>query len=578
MSLTHHFTDEKITTKYAIDRNSKKFVVQTKETSEMSEPVAATSSPQVPLIRVAGVTKRFGGVQALRGVNLEVLPGEVHALLGENGAGKSTLIKILSGVHAYDEGSIEIAGEKVAFDSPAKSRDAGVAVVYQDLSLVESLSVAANLMLGREPRTRLGFVKKRQLMAVVGDFLKAHGIPLDPRTPVGSLPFAYRQMTEICKALMGDVRILILDEPTSALTGGEEQILFDAIHAVTARGVGVIYVTHRLNEVFRISQRVTVFRDGMNVGMFSTAQTNMKELVGAIVGPGHAALHARESTAVGLPGEAPVLERTGAVVHGTDAPNVPVLTLSKVSNDRLHDVDLTVRRGEIHGLAGLIGSGRTEILQTIFGIRPVSTGTVTLDGEPGSRMTPAEAIQRGVALVPEDRHVQGLVLDHSIERNLTLPRLPHFSRWGWLRSQAALQQARDSMKHLAVKAPGPATYVKFLSGGNQQKVVFAKWNHPRPKLLMLDEPTVGVDVGAREEIYGVVHDAAQAGTGILVVSSDLDELLRLCDRVSIVMDGCIVRTIERADLRNAEELHHLIQLSRSSNESPKGTSFGTHAT
>ena len=213
----------------------------------MSEPVAAASSPQVPLIRVAGVTKRFGGVQALRGVNLEVLPGEVHALLGENGAGKSTLIKILSGVHAYDEGSIEIAGERVAFDSPAQSRAAGVAVVYQDLSLVESLSVGANLMLGREPRTRLGFVKKRQLMAMVTDFLRAHGIPLDARTPVGSLPFAYRQMTEICKALMGDVRILILDEPTSALTGGEEQILFDAIRTVTSRGVGVIYVTHRLN-------------------------------------------------------------------------------------------------------------------------------------------------------------------------------------------------------------------------------------------------------------------------------------------------------------------------------------------
>jgi ribose transport system ATP-binding protein len=556
MSLTHHFTDEKITTKYASNRRTKNFVVQTKETSEMSEPVAAASSPQAPLIRVAGVTKRFGGVQALRGVNLEVLPGEVHALLGENGAGKSTLIKILSGVHAYDEGSIEIAGEKVAFDSPAKSRDAGIAVVYQDLSLVESLSVAANLMLGREPRTRLGFVKKRELMATVSEFLKAHGIPLDPRTPVGSLPFAYRQMTEICKALMGDVRILILDEPTSALTGGEEQILFDAIHAVTARGVGVIYVTHRLNEVFRISQRVTVFRDGLNVGMYSTAETNMKQLVGAIVGPGHAALDARERTAAGLAGDAP----TSGASWELEA---PVLTLSKVSNDRLHDVDLIVRRGEIHGLAGLIGSGRTEILQTIFGLRAVVSGAITLDDQPRSRMTPARAIQLGVALVPEDRHVEGLVLDHSIERNLTLPRLPRFSRWGWLRSQAALQQARDSMKQLAVKAPGPATYVKFLSGGNQQKVVFAKWNHPRPKLLMLDEPTVGVDVGAREEIYGVVHDAARAGTGVLVVSSDLDELLRLCDRISLVVDGRIVRTIERTDLRSAEELHHLIQLSRS---------------
>jgi len=539
----------------------------------MSEPVAAASSPQVPLIRVAGVTKRFGGVQALRGVNLEVLPGEVHALLGENGAGKSTLIKILSGVHAYDEGSIEIAGERVAFDSPAQSRAAGVAVVYQDLSLVESLSVGANLMLGREPRTRLGFVKKRQLTAMVNDFLRAHGIPLDARTPVGSLPFAYRQMTEICKALMGDVRILILDEPTSALTGGEEQILFDAIRTVTSRGVGVIYVTHRLNEVFRISQRVTVFRDGLNVGMFPTAQTDMKQLVAAIIGPGHAALHARERTAVGSASNVPAVGKENVAVAAQ-----PILALSKVGNDRLRDVDLTVCKGEIHGLAGLIGSGRTEILETIFGLRVVDTGSIVIDDQALSRITPAQAIKLGVALVPEDRHVQGLVLDHSIERNLTLPRLPQFSRWGWLRSQAAVQQAQNSMKKLAVKAPGSSTYVKFLSGGNQQKVVFAKWDHPRPKLLLLDEPTVGVDVGAREEIYGVVQDAARAGTGVLVVSSDLDELLRLCDRISIVVDGRIVNTLDRALLGNAEALHHLIQLSRSTTESPKGTSFGAHAT
>jgi ribose transport system ATP-binding protein len=538
--------------------------MQTKETSEMSEPVAAASSPQVPLIRVAGVTKRFGGVQALRGVNLEVLPGEVHALLGENGAGKSTLIKILSGVHAYDEGSIEIAGKRVAFESPAQSRAAGVAVVYQDLSLVESLSVGANLMLGREPRTRLGFVKKRQLMAMVNDFLRAHGIPLDARTPVGSLPFAYRQMTEICKALMGDVRILILDEPTSALTGGEEQILFDAIRTVTSRGVGVIYVTHRLNEVFRISQRVTVFRDGLNVGMFPTAETDMKQLVTAIIGPGHAALHARERTATGSAGDLPA-QANQARKNVAEAAQ-PVLTLSKVGNDRLRDVDLIVGKGEVHGLAGLIGSGRTEILETIFGLRAVDTGSIVIDDQAMSRITPALAIKLGVALVPEDRHVQGLVLDHSIERNLTLPRLPQFSRWGWLRSQAAVQQAQSSMKKLAVKAPGSSTYVKFLSGGNQQKVVFAKWDHPRPKLLLLDEPTVGVDVGAREEIYGVIQDAARAGTGVLVVSSDLDELLRLCDRISIVVDGRIVNTLDRAHLGNAEALHHLIQLSRSSIE------------
>src|ERR1700690_4563974 len=256
-----------------------------------------TGSLDTPLVRVQGMTKSFGGVRALRGVSLEVKAGEVHALLGENGAGKSTLIKVLSGVHSFDSGAIEIDGAPVTFNNPAESRKAGIAVVYQDLSLVESLSVGANLMLNREPTTRFGFLKKRELMAEAEDFNKQHNIPLDPRATVGSLPFAYRQMTEICKALMGDVRVLILDEPTSALTGGEEQILFDAIRTVTERGVGVIYVTHRLNEVFRISQRVTVFRDGLNVGMFPTAETDMKQLVTAIIGPGHAALHARGRTA-----------------------------------------------------------------------------------------------------------------------------------------------------------------------------------------------------------------------------------------------------------------------------------------
>ncbi|WP_027777101.1 sugar ABC transporter ATP-binding protein [Paraburkholderia caledonica] len=543
----------------------------------MSEPVALASSPRTPLIRVAGVTKRFGGVQALRRVDLEVLPGEVHALLGENGAGKSTLIKILSGVHAYDEGVIEISGERVVFDSPAQSREAGVAVVYQDLSLVESLSVGANLMLGREPRTRLGFVKNRQLMATVSAFLTSHGIPLDPRTPVGALPFAYRQMTEICKALMGDVRVLILDEPTSALSGGEEQILFDAIRTVTARGVGVIYVTHRLNEVFRIAQRVTVFRDGANAGMFPVAETDMKRLVAAIVGPKHAALQAKANAVEGTGG--PVDTATSpSTSAAASASTTPALNMSCVCNGRLQDVDLNVEQGEIHGLAGLIGSGRTEILETIFGLRGIESGTIAIEGKARSQLKPAEAIKLGVALVPEDRHLEGLVLDHSIERNLTLPRLPQFSRWGWLRSQAAVSQAKIAMQAFSVKAPGASTPVRLLSGGNQQKVVFAKWNHPRPRLLLLDEPTVGVDVGAREEIYGVIQQAARDGTGVLVVSSDLDELLRLCDRISIVADGRIVKTVARASLANAEALHHLLQLSRSSTESREGTPHGAHAT
>ncbi|AZO44313.1 sugar ABC transporter ATP-binding protein [Mesorhizobium sp. M7D.F.Ca.US.005.01.1.1] len=521
----------------------------------MIEQSSISPSSEAPLLRVEGVRKRFGGVNALRGVSLEIQSGEVHALLGENGAGKSTLIKILSGVHVHDGGSIEIEGKPVSFASPGQSRNAGVAVVYQDLSLVESLTVADNLLLGREPKTRLGFLKKRQLVAQAEAFLKSQNIPLNARAMVGSLPFAYRQMTEIAKALMGDVRLLILDEPTSALTDDEEKILFEAIRAVAARGVGVIYVTHRLNEVFRISNRVTVFRDGQNAGTFVTSQTNMRQLVGAIVGPDHAVLKADSATA----GQSAPPARHGSAEK-------PVLELTDVSNDRLDRTDLALRSGEIHGLAGLIGSGRTEILQTIFGLRPVQSGEASLDGVSLKGTDPAAAIRQGIALVPEDRHVQGLVLEHSIERNLTLPRLPYFSRLGWLQRRSASEHANAAMRRLAVKAPGTLTLVKNLSGGNQQKVVFGKWNEPRPRVLLLDEPTVGVDVGAREEIYGVIRAAATAGSGVLLVSSDLSELLQLCDRISIVVDGRITRTISRAEFGSAEDLHHLIQLSQPSEE------------
>jgi ribose transport system ATP-binding protein len=499
---------------------------------------------------VNGINKRFGGVRALRDVNLEVRAGEVHALLGENGAGKSTLIKILSGVHALDSGAIEIAGRPVAFDSPAKSRDAGIAVVYQDLSLVESLSVADNLLLGREPRMRFGFVRKRELMAQAKAFLAELGISLDTKAAVGSLPFAYRQMTEIAKALMGEVRLLILDEPTSSLTSDEVRILFDAIGKVTRRGVGVIYVTHRLNEVFEISQRVTVLRDGANAGTFVTADTDMKRLVNAIVGTDRLAPAASRAES--------------AAMRSFD--RSPVLSLSGVSNDRLRAVDLSVLKGEIHGLAGLIGSGRTEILETVFGLRPLERGTCEIEGRRWQPKGPADAIDQGIALVPEDRHVQGLVLDHSIERNVTLSRIPYFSRWGWMQQRAAARRAEAAVVKLAVKAESASSLVRTLSGGNQQKVVFGKWNDPRPSLLLLDEPTVGVDVGAREEIYGVIRNAVRDGTGVLVVSSDLVELIELCDRISVIVDGRVARTLLRGEIDDAEELHHLLQMYQASGQ------------
>ena len=390
-------------------------------------------------------------------------------------------------------------------------------------------------------------------MAEAEDFLKRHNIPLDPRATVGSLPFAYRQMTEICKALMGRVRVLILDEPTSALSSDEEQILFDAVATVVRQNVGVIYVTHRLNEVFRISDRVTVLRDGVNVGTFNTAETDMKTLVAAIVGPKHATVEAKAV----LKGEAPHAGQPPVTSNERE-----LLALSGVVNDRLHGVDLTLMDGQIHGLAGLIGSGRTEILETIFALRPIEKGELRLGGAAQQMRGPAEAIERGIALVPEDRQGQGLVLDHSIERNFSLPRLPHFSWASWVRRGAETEETEAAINRLSIKAPGPSTRVRNLSGGNQQKVVFAKWNNERTRILLLDEPTVGVDVGAREEIYGLIREAAQSGAGILVASSDLSELILLCDRISVVVDGRVIATLRRDEFGDAEHLHQFIQISQ----------------
>lgn len=527
----------------------------TSEAGRINAGTVTVKANDETLVKVTQVSKSFGGVHALRGVDLEVKAGEVNALLGENGAGKSTLIKIVAGVMTADDGSIEIAGRAHSFKSPAESRAAGLAVVYQELSLVPSLSVAANLFLGREPRNRLGLVNRGKLLRDAEEFLTSYGFPLDPKARVSDLPFAYRQMTEISKALIGDVSVLVLDEPTSALTAGEEEILFSAVERVTARGVGVIYVTHRLKEVFRISQRVTILRDGRNAATMLTRDVDMDTLVAEIVGPNHHSLRPPVAD-----GDASSQPRGGHAISST-AP--PTLQLTAVTNDRLRGVDLTVTEGEIHGLAGSIGSGRTEILETVFGLRKAKSGTIAMGGKPVKIVSPYDAIAKGIALAPEDRHKEGVILDQTIEQNLALPRLKALTKYGWFLRQASKKQAELSMKTLSIKAPGSSALVKNLSGGNQQKVVFAKWFPPVPKLLLLDEPTVGVDVGAREEIYGVVRDIARSGSAVLVASSDLVELMILCDRISIVADGRVVATVSRSDLVREDDLHRLVQQSQS---------------
>jgi ribose transport system ATP-binding protein len=502
---------------------------------QQQEPDRAT-----PLIEFRNISKSFGAVKALRDVSFDLMPGEVHALLGQNGAGKSTLIKILAGVQAKDGGSIRISGQEQDFRTPAGARGAGIAIVYQELSLVPDMSVADNMFLSREPH-RFGFADRARIQREAKAFLDSHGFALDPRAIVRSLPFAYRQLTEIAKALLGDIRILVLDEPTSSLSAGEEATLFSAIAEVRRKGVGVIYVTHRLGEVFRLAQRVTVLRDGRNVETFRTSESDIPSLVSAIVGP--------KTT---LPPAAPAAPRKAVA-------GPPLVVLREVSNERLSHVDLEVFPGEILGLGGMIGSGRTEILETIFGLRRVRQGAYLLKGRPVNLRDPVDAIRNGIALVPEDRHLQGLVLDHSIERNLAMPRLPGLTRAGVFLRGLAKSRADQTMRDLSIKAPDIATPVKALSGGNQQKVVFGKWRNPTPDVLLLDEPTVGVDVGAREQIYALIRDAAANGSAVLVVSSDLGELAMLCDRIAVVANNTVKAVVNRAEIGSEEQLHHIVQ-------------------
>ncbi|GAB6987242.1 sugar ABC transporter ATP-binding protein [Nocardioides pyridinolyticus] len=507
-----------------------------------------------PLVDLRDITVSFGAVKALRGVSFDLRPGEVHALLGQNGAGKSTLIKVLSGVNQRDGGEVLIHGKETNFRSAQDSRDSGIAMVYQDLSLIPSMSVASNLFLGREPHGGTTLVRNRSIQAAAQKYLTQQGFPIKASARVDSLPFAYRQLTEIAKALMGDIKILVLDEPTSALSAGEEEILFNTVADVTKRGVGVIYVTHRLQEVFRISDRVSVLRDGRNVGTHDTSEITMEKLVSEIVGPGHER----------MAGDALSVEegdRRSAFQDNSSARSAasPVIELRGVRNSRLNGVDLKVRPGEILGLAGMVGSGRTEILETMFGLRKADEGEVLFEGKSVRWRKPHQAIAAGVALVPEDRHLEGLVLEDTIAANIAMPRLPHLTRGGMFAKGEAQRRAKKAVADLNVKAPGIHTRLQNLSGGNQQKVVFGKWLTPEPRLLLLDEPSVGVDVGARDEIYGIIRRFARNGCAVVVVSSELVELQLLCDTLAVVHDGRVTTCVRSSEVQGEERLHHLVQ-------------------
>jgi ribose transport system ATP-binding protein len=476
------------------------------------------------LLTVRGVVKEFPGVRALDGVDLEVAPGEVHCLLGQNGAGKSTLIKVLSGAHRADEGEIHWQGAPVAFGTPIAALRAGLATIYQELDLVDGLSVAENIFLGHEPAT-LGFSKRGEMNEAARALLARLGHPdIRPTREVGALPAAGKQVVSMARALSHHARLIIMDEPSAVLDSGEVENLFRVIRQLTADGVAVVYISHRLDEIRVIGDRVTVLKDGRTVAVGLPARTTpTAEVVRLMTG---------RNVEYAFP-QAPA-----APAERTEILRVEGLT----RRGEFEDVSFTVAAGEIVGLAGLVGSGRSEIVETVYGARKASAGRVEVDGKalrPGS--VPA-AIRAGLGLAPEERKSQGLLLHEPVYRNVSVSSLSRFTRGGFVLSAKEMAEATRVAEQLDVRPADPRRIMRTLSGGNQQKVVLARWLLRGCRLLILDEPTRGVDVGARTEIYRLVRQLADSGVGVLMVSSEIPEVLGLSDRVLVVREGRVVHT------------------------------------
>jgi len=488
-----------------------------------------------PILEVSRVSKSFGGIAALVDVDFDLRAGEVHALVGENGAGKSTLMKILAGVHVDYDGVIRLAGAQVRFAGVQDAERAGVAIIHQELDLVPELSAADNIFLGREPLIAGTIVDRRRIVRAAEALLRRLGIAIDPQSRVADLRVGEQQLVEIAKALSLDARILMMDEPTSALSTSECETLFKVVRQLAAAGVAIIFTSHRIDEVVALANRVTVLRDGRRVLTAPIEGLSSNAIISAMVGRTLVSTH-----------------REPVAVEGAPVLSVRNLTLDMVGprgwRRVLHGVSFDLRRGEILGIGGLLGSGRTEILESIFGAaRGWRTGDIAIDGEPVAIGSPAEACRLGVALVTEDRKARGLLLASTVRDNMALPSVGALSRFGvrGFAREAAL--AEDMVERLSVRCNDVDQIVSTLSGGNQQKVVIGKWLATEPRVLLLDEPTRGIDVGAKQEIYQLVFQLAAHGLGIVTVSSEMPELLLLSDRVLVMCEGRQTAILSRAE-------------------------------
>ena len=494
-----------------------------------ADPVRGAGPPHTapesePVLRLVGITKRFPAVTALSGVDFDVRAGEVHALLGENGAGKSTLMKILDGMHRADEGHIYLDGQMIDPANPLEAKHQGIVLIHQELSLVPQMTVAENIFLGSLPSAWLGRLDRKTLFARTQVILDRLELDLRPNIKVEKLSIAIKQMVEIARALVFTPKIVVFDEPTASLTEHEKGILFKVIDDLRDQGVGMVYISHRMDEIFEISDRISVLRDGEYRGTLHTRETNEDEVTRMMIGRSLEKARTTDSTSFGDS----VLEVKGLTVPGL-----------------FEDVSFQIRRGEILGMSGLVGAGRTEIAETLFGLRAPSAGEIFVEGQRIESRSSTDAVAQGIALVPESRKEQGLVLGMNCRDNITLSHLNDVSRFGgWLDGAKELEIFEKYRKQLAIKTPGWAQKVLNLSGGNQQKIVIGKWLGTHPRLLILDEPTRGIDVGSKAEIHNLIRDLADQGYAILVISSEMPEVIGLSNRILAIYDGRIVKEFD----------------------------------
>jgi galactofuranose transport system ATP-binding protein len=501
-------------------------------------------SASEPLLRMESITKSFAGVPALSGVDLTLERGEVHALVGENGAGKSTLIKIMTGAYTRDGGTMFLEGAPVAFRSPEEAQAAGVVAVYQEVNLLAFRTVAENIYLGREPR-RFGLIDWRRMYADAATLLKRLGLEIDPRATLGSLNIALRQMIAIARGVSFGAKVVVLDEPTSSLTEREVSILYGVIRRLKAEGTAVVYISHRFDELYAVCDRVTVLRDGKFVATRPLAGLEKIDLVCLMLGKRREEL--RQGTTAFEP-------------HDSAREAVPLLRAENLMRGRrLNRVTIDAARGEIVGVAGLLGSGRTETARAIFGADTIEAGEIYLEGKKLNLRTPRDAIKAGLAFLSEDRKAEGIIPELSVRENLTLAALPTLTKLGVVSREKQKEIVERFMKRLGIKAASADQKIRELSGGNQQKVLLARWLCKNPKLLILDEPTRGIDIGAKGEIQELINELAKSGLGVLMISSELEELVEGSSRVIVMRDGQRVGELRGKEISQDAIIHQMAE-------------------